>query len=85
LDDRVNSNKNFQDQALMKTIGVNYNFTVRKDTDNDGVYDKDDKYPAVFGLEKFDGCLDTDEVEDSKDECPNVAGTLTDVMIRMES
>jgi outer membrane protein OmpA-like peptidoglycan-associated protein len=46
------------------------------DEDNDGVYDKDDKCPEVFGLAEFEGCPDTDGdgVEDSKDECPNVFG-----------
>ncbi len=78
LDNRVSDVRNFQDQALMTTIGLNYNFTGKKDSDNDGVYDKDDKCPTVFGLAKFAGCPDTDAdgVEDSKDDCPKVAGTL---------
>ena len=46
------------------------------DTDGDGVYDKDDACPEVFGLEAFNGCPDTDGdgIEDSKDTCPNEAG-----------
>jgi outer membrane protein OmpA-like peptidoglycan-associated protein/outer membrane protein W len=47
-----------------------------KDTDGDGVYDKDDACPEVAGLAAFNGCPDTDGdgIEDSKDTCPNEAG-----------
>ena len=47
-----------------------------KDTDNDGVYDKDDECPEVFGLEAFNGCPDTDGdgIKDAEDACPEVAG-----------
>jgi len=47
-----------------------------KDTDGDGVYDKDDSCPDVAGLVSFNGCpdADADGIEDSKDSCPNVAG-----------
>ncbi|RIA11035.1 outer membrane protein OmpA-like peptidoglycan-associated protein [Flavobacteriaceae bacterium MAR_2010_72] len=47
-----------------------------KDTDGDGIYDKDDACPDVPGLEAFNGCPDTDGdgIEDSKDDCPNEAG-----------
>lgn len=46
------------------------------DTDGDGIYDKDDACPEVFGLAAFNGCPDTDGdgIEDSKDDCPNEAG-----------
>ncbi|ARV16132.1 OmpA family protein [Polaribacter sp. SA4-12] len=47
-----------------------------KDTDSDGVYDKDDACPEVAGLKEFNGCPDADGdgVKDSDDACPNVAG-----------
>ena len=47
-----------------------------KDTDDDGIYDKDDACPEVWGLEAFMGCPDSDGdgVEDSKDDCPNEVG-----------
>ncbi|WP_055444203.1 OmpA family protein [Lacinutrix himadriensis] len=47
-----------------------------KDSDGDGIYDKNDACPEVFGLEAFNGCPDTDGdgIEDSKDSCPNEAG-----------
>ncbi len=46
------------------------------DSDGDGIYDKDDACPEVFGLEAFNGCPDTDGdgIEDAKDDCPNEAG-----------
>ncbi|KGL58981.1 OmpA family protein [Polaribacter sp. Hel1_85] len=47
-----------------------------KDSDGDGVYDKDDACPEVAGLKEFNGCPDADGdgVKDSDDACPNVAG-----------
>lgn len=47
-----------------------------KDTDGDGVYDKDDECPETAGLAEFNGCPDTDGdgIEDRKDACPNEAG-----------
>jgi len=46
------------------------------DTDGDGVYDKFDACPEVFGLAEYKGCPDSDNdgVIDSKDDCPNTAG-----------
>ncbi|WP_027137971.1 OmpA family protein [Gaetbulibacter saemankumensis] len=47
-----------------------------KDTDKDGIKDKDDACPEVPGLPEFNGCPDSDGdgVQDSEDECPEVAG-----------
>ena len=47
-----------------------------KDTDGDGIYDKDDACPEVAGLKEFNGCPDTDGdgIQDSADACPDVAG-----------
>ena len=46
------------------------------DRDKDGIKDKDDACPDVFGLAQFNGCPDTDGdgVQDSEDNCPEVAG-----------
>ena len=57
------------------TVGLSVKFG-GKDTDGDGIYDKDDACPEEFGLEAFNGCPDTDGdgIEDSKDDCPNEAG-----------
>jgi outer membrane protein OmpA-like peptidoglycan-associated protein len=47
-----------------------------KDTDGDGIYDKQDACPEVFGLAEFDGCPDTDGdgIIDSLDACPETYG-----------
>ena len=56
--------------------GLTFKFGA-KDTDNDGVYDREDACPTVAGLPQFKGCPDSDAdgIEDSKDGCPNEAGT----------
>ncbi|MBS7786039.1 OmpA family protein [Flavobacterium sp. CYK-55] len=47
-----------------------------KDTDGDGIYDKDDACPDVAGLKQYKGCPDTDGdgIVDGSDSCPDVAG-----------
>ena len=57
------------------TVGLAIKFG-GKDTDGDGIYDKDDACPDVPGLAAFNGCPDSDNdgIEDSKDDCPNEAG-----------
>lgn len=47
-----------------------------KDTDGDGIYDKDDACPEVPGLAQFNGCPDSDGdgITDAEDECPYEAG-----------
>jgi OmpA-OmpF porin, OOP family len=47
-----------------------------RDTDGDGIYDKDDECPEVPGLAEFNGCPDSDGdgIPDHLDECPNEAG-----------
>ena len=47
-----------------------------KDTDGDGIYDKEDACPEVAGLKEFNGCPDSDGdgIKDSDDACPEVAG-----------
>ncbi|MBO3096917.1 OmpA family protein [Gelidibacter pelagius] len=57
------------------TVGLALKFG-GKDTDGDGIYDKDDACPDVPGLPEFNGCPDTDGdgIEDSKDDCPDVPG-----------
>ena len=49
-----------------------------KDTDGDGIYDKDDACPEVFGPKELNGCPDTDgdTVLDKDDTCPEVAGLV---------
>jgi len=54
---------------------LNFRFG-NSDRDKDGIKDKDDACPDVFGLAQFNGCPDTDGdgVLDKDDECPEVAG-----------
>lgn len=57
------------------SLGVVFRFG-GKDTDGDGIYDKEDACPDVAGLKEFNGCPDSDGdgIKDSDDACPNVAG-----------
>ena len=72
----------FEDEAdmdvpkhLQHFAGLTFKFG-GKDTDGDGIYDKDDQCPDVAGLEQFQGCPDTDAdgIPDRDDQCPDVAG-----------
>lgn len=70
--------KEFADKIqdhFQHSIGLVFKFG-GKDTDGDGVYDKDDACPEVAGLKEFNGCPDTDGdgIKDSDDACPEVAG-----------
>ncbi len=51
---------------------------VEKDTDGDGILDKDDKCPTVAGIAKYQGCpvpdTDGDGINDEQDKCPTVKG-----------
>lgn len=60
---------------LQHMAGITFKFG-GKDTDGDGIYDKDDACPDVPGLEEFMGCPDTDAdgIADKDDSCPDVAG-----------
>lgn len=68
---------NIQDH-FQHTFGVVFRFG-GKDTDGDGVYDKDDACPEEAGLKEFNGCPDADgdKIKDSDDACPNEAGLAT--------
>jgi outer membrane protein OmpA-like peptidoglycan-associated protein len=57
------------------TAGLTFKFG-GKDTDNDGIYDRDDACPEVAGPKEFQGCPDTDGdgIADKDDTCPEVAG-----------
>jgi outer membrane protein OmpA-like peptidoglycan-associated protein len=57
------------------TAGLTFKFG-GKDTDGDGIYDKDDACPEVAGLKQFNGCPDTDGdgIPDKDDACPDVFG-----------
>ena len=62
----------YNDNYLQHSVGLLFKFGKSKDTDKDGIPDKDDKCPTVFGLAQFQGCPDTDKdgVTDASDMCP---------------
>lgn len=57
-------------------VGVRFLFGKLRDTDEDGIPDKKDKCPEVWGLEQFQGCPDTDKdgIQDSEDSCRTIPG-----------
>jgi OmpA-OmpF porin, OOP family len=57
------------------TAGLTFQFG-GKDTDGDGIYDKEDACPEVAGLKQFNGCPDTDGdgIVDASDACPTEFG-----------
>ncbi len=69
------SNVAYDMTTSMIMVGLNFNLG-GKDTDKDGVKDKDDLCPEVAGLEEFQGCPDSDSdgIQDSQDKCPNEPG-----------
>ncbi len=68
-------NKKNYDHYSYASAGLQINFGV-KDTDGDGVRDKDDLCPETFGKYKLAGCPDKDNdgIADKDDDCPDVAG-----------
>jgi OOP family OmpA-OmpF porin len=62
---------------MQHLIGLTFKFG-GKDTDGDGIYDKDDTCPDVKGLKQFKGCPDTDAdgIVDGSDACPDTAGLV---------
>lgn len=78
LNFQTGTKKGFSDKIkahYQSSLGLVFKFG-GKDTDGDGVYDKEDACPEVAGLKEFNGCPDADGdgVKDSEDACPNVAG-----------
>jgi len=57
------------------SVGVAFKFG-GKDSDGDGIFDKDDECPETPGLPEFNGCPDSDGdgIEDRNDACPNTPG-----------
>ncbi len=66
----------WDDSFLYNSIGFSYAFPSGKDSDGDGVKDKDDKCPNIAGTIGTAGCPDSDGdgVTDLDDKCPLVPG-----------
>jgi outer membrane protein OmpA-like peptidoglycan-associated protein len=64
-----------RDDYMHYTMGVKFRFGA-KDTDKDGVKDKDDLCPEIPGKVELAGCPDKDNdgIADKDDACPDVAG-----------
>ncbi len=75
LDFTQGLNKKNNDHYSYASAGLQINFGV-KDTDGDGVRDKDDICPDVPGKYSLAGCPDKDNdgIADKDDACPDVAG-----------
>ncbi|AWH84264.1 cell envelope biogenesis protein OmpA [Flavobacterium album] len=72
----------FEDQAeanvprhIQHFAGLTFKFG-GKDTDGDGIYDKDDQCPTEAGPKEFMGCPDRDGdgIPDKDDQCPDEVG-----------
>jgi outer membrane protein OmpA-like peptidoglycan-associated protein len=65
---------------FMHTASVVYKFGINNDSDNDGVPNKQDACPEIFGLAEFNGCPDTDGdgIIDDEDACPTLAGIASE-------
>ena len=64
-----------EENYFQHSAGITIKFG-KKDSDKDGIADKDDACPDVAGLKEFNGCPDTDGdgVADNVDQCKDVAG-----------
>jgi outer membrane protein OmpA-like peptidoglycan-associated protein len=75
---------NHNDYFADFNIGISYNLFSKKDSDNDGIFDEDDKCPNVAedldGFEDDDGCPDLDNdkdgIPDDVDLCVNLPEDL---------
>jgi len=63
-------------QSYGINLGVRIYVGKGKDSDHDGIPDRDDDCPYAYGLPKFNGCPDTDGdgIPDKEDQCPRVPG-----------
>ena len=65
---------------MQYSLGVSFSLSSKKDSDGDGIYDKEDACPTQAGPAENKGCpwpdTDGDGVLDKDDQCPAVAGKL---------
>lgn len=72
----LNGEKRTEVHSLGLNVGVHFFMGKKKDADHDGVADRDDRCPNVWGLAKFQGCPDRDGdgVVDMEDSCVDISG-----------
>ena len=72
----IAGNPNRNDWYFVGDVGLSKFIGSQKDSDGDGVADKNDLCPYLKGDPKLKGCPDRDGdgVADDKDACPTVAG-----------
>ena len=79
MDNALALNNGKTAQSFNLRTGLNFVFgkIVLKDSDKDGIPDKNDNCPDQPGLKVFNGCPDTDKdgIMDKEDACPDLAGT----------
>ncbi len=80
-DKYIQGGNSFIAPSIAKTLNVRFGFNLAigrkpQDRDKDGIVNKKDECPDVFGLLEFNGCPDKDgdKVPDKIDACPDVAG-----------
>lgn len=78
-DNRDGFSKNDNDAFLMHSIGISWNLSAPKDSDHDGVTDKNDECPETPAGVRVDtkGCpadRDKDGIADHLDNCPDQKG-----------
>lgn len=72
----LKSAESVSSQSYGAKLGARFFVFGERDKDGDGVADKKDACPDVFGLADFQGCPDTDRdgIQDKDDRCPTVFG-----------
>jgi hypothetical protein len=63
-------------RKFLLLITICFAITSCKDTDKDGVSNRNDECPDTYGVAEFNGCPDSDEdgIQDSEDDCPDEPG-----------
>ncbi len=74
--DAEESDDKLNDMLLKHSLGISFHFGGKKDSDGDGVPDKEDLCPNEAGSIELMGCPDADGdgIADKDDACPNAKG-----------
>ncbi len=73
------ANSGPSDAYLQHSVGIVFNLGRKKDRDKDGISDRRDKCPDLFGVRANNGCPpdgDGDGVYDADDRCPDQSGSV---------